>query len=49
MSCKKKATVETDIEFSTAFPPMGPLLIKTAELLLFYAGADTLSTRDDLL
>ena len=41
---KKKARIakhlETTIEFLTASPPMGLLLIKPAELLLLYTGAD---------
>jgi hypothetical protein len=38
---KNSAHIETSIEFLTASPPMGLLLIKPAELLLFYTGADT--------
>src|SRR5271157_630331 len=38
---KKSPHIETPIEFFTASPPMGLLLIKPAELLLFYTGADT--------
>jgi len=33
--------LETPIEFLTASPPMGLLLIKPAELMLFYTGADS--------
>src|SRR5271157_3245800 len=38
---KKSPHIETPIEFITASPPMGLLLIKPAELLLFYTGADS--------
>jgi hypothetical protein len=34
-------TLETTIEFLTASPPMGLMLIKPAALLLFYTGADS--------
>jgi hypothetical protein len=33
--------IETVIEFFTASPPMGPLPVKPAELLLFHIGADS--------
>jgi len=39
---RKSLHIETPIEFFTASPPMGPLLIKPAEMMLFYTGADTL-------
>ena len=32
--------IETPIEFLTASPPMVLVLIKPAELMLFYTGAD---------
>ena len=38
---RKSLHIETPIEFFTASPPMGPLLIKPAEVMLFYTGADT--------
>jgi hypothetical protein len=38
---RKSLHIETPIEFFTASPPMGPLLIKPAEMMLFYTGADT--------
>src|SRR5208337_1136801 len=41
---KKSPHIETPIEFFTASPPMGLLLIKPAELLLFYTGADSMLT-----
>jgi hypothetical protein len=37
---RKSLHIETPIEFFTASPPMGPLLIKPAEVMLLYAGAD---------
>ncbi|MGO9271345.1 MAG: hypothetical protein ACLQOO_13985, partial [Terriglobia bacterium] len=37
---RKSPHIETPIEFSTASPPMGLLLIKPVELLLSYTGAD---------
>ncbi|MGA8581437.1 MAG: hypothetical protein WB579_22305, partial [Bryobacteraceae bacterium] len=37
---RKSLHIETPIEFFTASPPMGPLLIKPVGLMLFYAGAD---------
>ena len=39
---KKSPHIETPIEFFTASPPMGLLLITPAELLLFLTGADSL-------
>ena len=33
--------LETTIEFLTASPPMGMLLTKPAEVMLFFTGADT--------
>ena len=36
----KSPHIETPIEFFTASPPMGLLLIKPAALLLFYTGTD---------
>jgi hypothetical protein len=39
---RKSPHIETPLEFSTASPPMGPLLIKPAAMMLFYTGADTL-------
>ena len=39
---EKSPHIETPIEFFTTSPPMGLLLIKPAELLLFYTGADRL-------
>ena len=38
---KKSAYIESLVEFFTASSRMGLLLIKPAELLLFYSGADT--------
>jgi len=38
---RKSLHIETPIEFFTASPPMGPLLIKPEEMMLFYTGADT--------
>ncbi|HEY6292830.1 MAG TPA: hypothetical protein VI455_14875 [Terriglobia bacterium] len=38
---KKSPRIETPIEFFAASPPMGLLLIRPAELQLFYTGADT--------
>jgi len=38
---RKSPHIETAIEFSTASPPMGLLLIKPMELLLFSTGADS--------
>jgi len=40
-------TEEAPIEFLTASPPMGLLLIKPAEMMLFYTGADSLTYRSD--
>ena len=37
---KESPHIETPMEFFTASPPMGLLLIKPAERLLFYTGAD---------
>jgi hypothetical protein len=43
---RKSLHIETHKEFFTASPPMGPLLIKPAEMMLFYTGADNhLATR----
>ncbi len=44
---RKSPHIETPIEFSTASPPMGLLLIKPVELLLSYTGADISERRSD--
>ena len=48
-SKKEKGSIakhlETPIEFFTASPPMGPLLIKPAGMMLLYTGADNLQGR----
>jgi hypothetical protein len=40
-TAKKSPHIETPIEFFTASPPMGPLLINPDEVMLFYTGPDT--------
>jgi len=42
---RKSLHIETHKEFFTASPPMGPLLIKPAEMMLFYTGADNVDPR----
>lgn len=37
----REKCLESDIEFSTASPPMGLLLTKPAEVMLFFTDPDT--------